>query len=375
LPAEIRIKPVATRRDRNIFVRLPWQIYSNDPNWVPPLLMDMHNTLNPKKNALLRLGPYCFMLAFKGDKPVGRIGVGLDERLNKAKQRKSGYMTLFESVEDYPTARALFDAGLAWLREKEAEEVTGPQSPSNGDDYRGLLIKGFDSPPVLLNSYNPRYYPQFFEQYGFEKDFDRYAYYYDLTNGLPERLQKGVEAVRRRYNFRVRPINLRALRREMLIIKDIVERSMPDWPDMIPPSMEEIEAEAMKLKQLAQPELVLFIESSEGEPIGLSIALPDYNQVLAHLNGRLFPFGIIKFFWYKRRIKGTRLFVLFVTPEWRKRGVSAALYYYTMLHAYRLGYTFGEGSTIHEFNKAMNLDARKAGGELYKIYRVYKKKL
>lgn len=375
MSAEIQIKPVVTRSDRNNFVRLPWQIYRNEPNWVPPLLTDMHNTLNPKKNALLHLGPYCFMLAFRGGKPVGRIGVGLDQRLNEAKQKKSGYLTLFESVEDYPTARAMFDAGLAWLREMGAEEVTGPQSPSNGDDYRGLLIKGFDSPPVLLNSFNPRYYPHFFEKYGFEKDFDRYAYYYDLTNGPTERLQNGVAAVRRRYGFRVRPLNLKALRREMLIIKEIVERSMPDWPDMIPPSMEEIEAETLQLKQLALPELVLFIESNEGEPIGFSVALPDYNQVLAHLNGRLFPFGIIKFFWYKRKITGTRLFILFVTPEWRKRGISAALYYYTMLHAYRLGYTFGEGSTIHEFNTAMNLDAKKAGGELYKIYRIYKKNL
>jgi len=373
--AGIRIKPVTTKSDRNIFVKLPWQIYRNDPNWVPPLLMDMHNTLNPRKNALLRLGPYCFMLVFKREQPVGRIGVGMDERLNRAKQKRMGYLTLFESVEDYSVARALFDAGLAWLREQGAEEVTGPQSPSNGDDYRGLLVKGFDSPPVLLNSYNPSYYPKFFEQYGFEKHFDRYAYFYDLTNGPSERLRKGVEAVHRRYNFRVRPINLKNLRQEMVLIKDIVERSMPEWPDMIPPSMEEIEAEAAKLKQLAQPELVLFAESEEGEPIGLSIALPDYNQVLAHLNGRLFPFGIIKFFWYKRKIKGARVFVLFVAPEWRKRGISAALYYYTMRNAYRLGYTFGEGSTIHEFNRAMNLDARKAGGELYKIYRVYMKML
>ena len=128
MPAVIRIKPVTTRSDRDLFVRLPWQIYRNEPNWVPPLLMDMHNTLNPKKNALLRLGPYCFMLAFKGGKPVGRIGVGLDQRLNEAKQKKSGYLTLFESVEDYPTARALFDAGFAWLRKMGAEEVTGPQS-------------------------------------------------------------------------------------------------------------------------------------------------------------------------------------------------------------------------------------------------------
>lgn len=369
---EIQIKPVQSRRERKLFVELPWRLYRNDPNWVPPLLLDMYNTLNPRKNALLCLGPYLFLLAFRGDQVVGRLGVGIDRRLNEAKGRNLSYLTLFESVDDYPVVQALLDAGLSWLRGQGAETVTGPQSPSNGDDYRGLLTKGYDSPPVLLNSYNPPYYAEFFDRYGFVKDFDRNAYFYDITNGPPERLRKGVQAVRERYGFTVRPLNMKALDKEMFVIKDIIEQSMPDWPDMIPPSLEEIRAEVAKLKQLAVSDLVLFIESKEGEPAGFSVSLPDYNQVLSRLNGRLFPLGLLKFLWYKRKISGVRMFILFVTPRWRKQGVSAALYYYTMLNACRLGYTYGEGSTIHEFNTRMNIDAQKAGGELYKVYRIYR---
>ena len=371
----IKIKVVQTRHDRRRFVELPWIIYKNDPNWIPPLLMDMYNTLDPSKNALLRLGPYCFFLALYEGSPVGRLGVGIDCRLNEAKNENLAYITLFESIEQYQVAEALFDVGLNWLREHKADMVTGPQSPSNGDDYRGLLIEGFDSPPVLLNSYNPKYYADYMERYGFRKHFDRFAYYYDIGGEVPERLTRGVSLVQKRYGYKVRKLDLKNLDREITVIKKVVDQAMPDWPDMIPPSMEELEAEVAKLKQLAIPDLVLFVENSDGECLGLAVALPDYNQVLARLNGRLFPIGFLKFLWYKRKITGTRMFALFVTPHGRRRGVSAVLYYHTMINARRLGYTYGEGSTIHEFNRRMNLDAEKAGGKLYKKYRIYQMSL
>ncbi len=371
----VEIRVVQTGTEKRAFVELPWKLFGDDPYWVPPLLADMYSTLDPRKNALLRLGPNRFLLALRKRHVVGRLGVGLDQRLNQAKRLSLSYLTLFESVNDYRVAEALFDAGLNWLREQGAAVVTGPQSPSNGDDYRGLLVEGFDSPPVLLNSYNPPFYADFFLRYGFSKYFDRYAYRYDLTAGPPERFQRGIEQIEKRYGYTVRPIALEKMDREMQLIKKILDCSMPDWPDMIPPGMEEIEAEAARLKQLAVPDLVLFVHTREGEPAGFSVALPDYNEVLTRLNGRLFPLGFLKFIWLRKKIKGIRLFILFVTPPYRKKGVAAILYYYSMLNARRLGYTHGEGSTIHEFNTRMNLDARKAGGTLYKIYRIYRKDL
>jgi GNAT superfamily N-acetyltransferase len=375
LSDQIKVMAVTSKLDRKRFVELPWQLYRGDKNWVPPLLGDMHNTLDPKKNALLRLGPNSFFLAFKDGLPAGRIGVGIDCRLNEAKNQNLGYFTLFECIEDYQVAAALLNTSLTWLREQGAETVTGPQSPSNGDDYRGLLIKGFNSPPVLLNSYNPHYYAAFIEKYGFEKQFDRFSYYYNLENGPPERLRRGVAAAQKRFSFEVRPLNLNKLNQEVAIIKGVVDQAMPDWPDMIPPGVDELAAEVDKLRQLAVKDLVMFAENSKKECLGFSVALPDYNQILARLNGRLFPIGFLKFLWYKRKITGLRMFALFVTAQGRRRGVSAALYYYTMLNAFRMGYTYGEGSTIHEFNQRMNLDARKAGGKLYKVYRIYHKPL
>lgn len=369
--ADLEVKDLQTKQERRLFVELPWSLYKDDPNWIPPLLSDMHATLDPQKNALLRLGPSIFFLATQNQRPVGRIGCGMDLRLNAAKGNKMGYITLFESINDYRVAAALFDRATRWLKEQGATTVTGPQSPSNGDDYRGLLIDGFDRPPILLNSYNPSYYRDFMEEYGFKKQFDRYAYYYDISDGPSERLTRGVALAQKRYGFSVRKIDLNNLDRERAVIKKVVEDSMPEWPDMIPPSDEELIAEIQKLRQLAVPDLVLFIENKDGDCLGIAVALPDYNQVLKHLNGRLFPTGIFKYLWYKRKITGVRMFALFVTPQGRRRGVSAALYYYTMLNAMRLGYTYGEGSTIHEFNARMNIDAQKAGGKLYKTYRIY----
>ena len=375
LKANIQIKVVGSKKDRRCFVELPWFLYRNDSNWVPPLLADMYNTLNPRKNALLRLGANRFYLALRDGRTVGRLGVGMDNRLNEAKNKNMAYFTLFETIDDLSVTKALFSEGESWLRTQGAELLTGPQSPSNGDDYRGLLIKGYNSPPVLLNSYNPPFYEEHLVSIGFEKQFDRFAYFYDISKGPYERLARGAALAQKRYDFEVRALDLRHLDRELAIIKEVVEQAMPDWPDMIPPSDEELSAEAEKLRQLAVPELVLFAFNRQGEPLGFSVTLPDYNQVLVHLKGRLFPTGFLKYLWYRKKISGVRLFALFVTAEGRRRGVSAALYYHTMNNAYKLGYKYGEGSTIHEFNRRMNIDAQKAGGDLYKVYRIYHKSL
>ncbi|MGQ9779938.1 MAG: GNAT family N-acetyltransferase [Bacillota bacterium] len=371
----VRIKPVKTLRDKRTFINLPWKLYKDDPNWVPPLKLDMWNTLNPKKNALLRLGPYQYFLAYRGREPVGRIGVGIDEHLNQVKGFKGGYITLFESINDYEVAEALFDAACNWLKERGMEFVTGPQSPSNGDDYRGLLYRGFDSPPVIYASYNPPYYVEFFERYGFRKDFDRNAYFLVLDE-VPQEMRRGVEYAKRRYKFYTRRLDLKNIQKELAGINEVLQAGWPqEWPDMVPPTFEEIQAEYKKLLPFADPDLLWVAENDEGKIIGFFVALPDYNQCFARMNGRLFPIGFLKFLWLKRRLKSGRTFIMFVHPDYHNKGVSAALYLSAFDAAKAKGYTHGEGSSIHEFNVKMNRDAQSLGAKLYKIYRVYRKEL
>ena len=368
----ITVYPVTTRRHRRQFVNLPWRLYKDDPNWVPPLKMDMHNTLNPKHNALLRLGPNCFFLAEREGRIVGRIGCGVDRLLNKAKGMEMGYITLLECEQDYAIAKLLFDVATGFLRRHGAELATGPQSPSNGDDYRALLIDGFDSPPVFLNSYNPPWYRDYLEKYGFTKHFDRYAYWVDLTEPIPERLQRGVAVAEKRFRFTVRPINMRDIPGEAAKIKVIADKATPEeWPDMISPSMEEIMAEFAKLKPVVVPELALIAETENGEPVGMGVSVPDYNQVIKKINGKLFPFGWLRFLLGKKHIDTIRVFAIMIVPDYHRRGVSAALYLKTLEAAKAMGYTGADCSSIHEFNVAMNRDAQGAGARLWKTFRVF----
>ncbi|MDD3074516.1 MAG: GNAT family N-acetyltransferase [Eubacteriales bacterium] len=371
----LEIVPVSTARDRRAFVDLAWHLYKDDPNWVPPLRTDILNTLDPKHNALLRLGPYCYFLARKDGKIVGRIGCGIDNLLNKAKDKNLGYITLFESIQDYQVAEALFDAAVGFLRRHGADMATGPQSPSNGDDYRGLLVDGFDGPPALLASYNPVWYQEFFEKYGFEKQFDRLGFWFDLDE-IPEKLIRGVEIAKKRYKFTVRSVDLDNLESEILAIKHITDKSTPEeWPDMISPSLEEVRAEVKKLIPIAVPELVQIAEAEDGEPIGLAVTLPDYNQVIKRMNGKLFPFGWCKFLYFKNKINTVRLFALMVVPEYHRKGVSAALYKHGMEAAKRRGYIGGDASSIHEFNLKIYNDALGSGGKAYRRFRIYQYKL
>lgn len=369
----INIMQITDRKGLKEFINLAWKIYHNDPNWIPPLKRDLMNTLLGRNNPLFMNGSHAFFMAYYNNEPVGRICVGINESLNYKKNRKEGYISLFECIEEPNAAYALFNHAENWLKERGMTAVKGPVSPTNGDDYRGLLVKGFDGPAVLMNSYNPSYYPSYFERYGFVKDLDLYAYYYDLTELSTDRYEKVVEYAMKRYNYHVDCINLKRIDYEMEDIKKILDIAMPEeWADLTPPTLEEIRAEGKKLKPLADPDLI-YIARSEGRPIGFAIALPDYNQVLKHLNGRLFPIGFIKFFYYKKKINGARIFVLFVIPEFRKKGVSSAIFYKSFKAGKAKGFIYGEGSTIGEINHPMRRDAERAGGIHYKTYRIYSK--
>ncbi len=373
----IEIKPVQSLADRKRFIKFQWTMYRDDPNWVAPLLSDMKAVFNPKKNALLGLGPYQYFLACRDGKVVGRIGTGIDNHLNHCKGYKSSYFTLFESVRDYQVAQALLDAACSWAKEHGAEFINGPQSPTNGDDYRGLLIKGFDSPPALMNSYNPPYYQEFLERYGFAKQFDRNAYYIDIVNSrVPDQSAKAVEYAKKRYGYRIEPLDMKRFNEQVEALVQVAVTSWPnDWPDMVPPTEEEVRAEVLKLKPLIDPGLVLFAWNKENKPIGVGVTFPDYNRVLQKMNGRLLPFGWLQFLLGRKKIDWTRSFILFTIPEYQKKGVSAAIYIEGINYARKLGYRHADFSTIHDFNVKMNQDAVGAGGQLYKVFRIYKKDL
>ena len=371
----VSIKEIKGKSKLKEFMNIAWDLYKDDPNFVPPLKFDFMKTLRGLDNPLFMSGSHAFFIAYDEDKPVGRICSGIDEDLNKKKNIKEGYICLFECVNNKEIAFKLFDAAIDYLKERGIDTVRGPVSPTSGDDYRGLLVKGFDGPPVLMNSYNPPYYQEFFEDYGFVKYLDLYAYYYDLKTLYMDRYKKIVEYAMKKYNFHVDAINFNKLDSEMVDIKTIIDEAMPEeWEDMTPPSLDEVKAEGRNLKFMADPDLI-YIARYNDRPIGFAIALPDYNQVLKKLDGRLFPFGILKFLYYRRKINGLRLFVAFVVPDYRKKAVNGAIFYKTFEASVKKGYIYGEGSTIGETNVAMRRDVENTGGIQYRTYRLYKKEI
>ena len=376
-PSEtITIQSVNNRHQLNQFVRFPYSLYEDDKGWVPPLVRDNIKYVQGEGNYLNQSGPNQKIIALREGKVCGRLLVGINEHLNGHKNLRDGYVSLFECVNDQQVANLMLDYAEEWLLQRGMEYIKGPFSLPGGDDNRGFLIDNFNDSTLIMNTYNKPYYPDLFVKYGFQKYCDVYAYKSDSANENIKRYEKIAPYAMERYGFRVDPIDLKKIDREMKDVKRIIDQAMPsDWEDFLPPNDEEIDLIAKQLVPYADPDLIYIARTNEGEPIGFNIALPDYNEVLAKMRGHLLPFGIIKYLYYKNRIRKIRFFVLFVIPEFQKKGVSSAIYWHTFNAAVKKGYDFVEGSTIWDYNEPMKRDIEKYGGEIYKTYRLYKKKL
>lgn len=369
------VREISSKKELKAFIKLPWDLYEKDENWVPPLKGSLMKVLLGKDNPLFMSGSHTFFMIYNNGKAIGRVLVGINEKLNVEKEKNEGYISLFECINSREVAYLLLDTAINWLKDKGTTKVVGPVSPTNGDDTRGLLVEGFDGPPVLMNSYNPPYYPEFFEEYGFIKDIDLYAYYFSADDIPVDRYKRVVNYAMKKFDFRIDKINLKNLNEETKDIKTILDLAMPDsWEHLTPPSLEELTAEINNLKTLADEDLIYIARDNKtNNPIGFVVSLPDYNQVLKKMNGKMFPFGVIKFLWYKRKINGLRAFIQFVVPKFRNKAVNGAIFYRLMIEANKKNYTYGEGSTIGEMNIESRRSVENAGGKLYRIYRLYGK--
>lgn len=370
----IKIEVVENTSQEKKFIKLPWDIYKEDPCWVPPIISDFKKYIRGKNNTLTESGPSKLIIALKDNVVSGRLLVGINEHLNEAKSYKEGYLSLFECINDYEVAKAMFDFAIDWLKEEGMNKIIGPLSLPGGDDNRGLLLDNFSEPTLVMNTYNKKYYNDLFEKYEFYKYWDCYAYKYDLSNKLSDRYERVIPYAMNKFKYKVDKINLKNIKKEINDVKTIINLAMPEqWDDFIPPTDSELEIIAKQLVPLADPDFIYIARNHKNEPIGFNIALPDYNMILKKMNGKLFPFGLIKFLLNKNKMDRLRFFVLFVVPEYRSKGVTSAIYYEVYKKAIEKGYKWGEGSTVWEYNDNMMRDAVKLGAEKYKTYRIYKK--
>ena len=368
--SEVKVTTVKTKSDLNNFIKFAWKIYKDNPYWVPPLLMDIKERLDTKKNPFYKHAERELFLAERNGEIVGRIGAIKNDLHNEHANDNVGFFGFFECINDQEVANALFDAAKKWLKEKGFDAMRGPANPSSNDEY-GLLLEGFEDQPRLMMAYTHKYYLDLCEGYGFSKVKDLYAYKLETEKvRSSEKLKRVAEIARKRSRLVVREVNLKDFKNELEKVKYVYNAAWaPNW-GFVPMTEEEIDVFAKEYKPLVEPQILLMGEIDD-KPVGFSLVLRDYNFIFKKLNGHLFPFGFIKLFTQRKKIPWSRIITLGIVPEYQKRGLDAVFYWEIVNRAYDIGITMGEASWILEDNEMMNRGAAVMNGELYKKYRLY----
>jgi GNAT superfamily N-acetyltransferase len=365
----VTIHPILKKGELNDFIRFPYTHYKKNPFWVPPLLSNQKVLLNSNKHPFYEHATTQFFIAKKNRNIVGRIAGIVDHEHNRVHQEKTGLFGFFETVDDYSIAEKLLNSARSWVKDQGMQVFRGPVNPSQNEDC-GLLIDSFDSPPVIMMPYNPQYYVDFIQRFGLKKVMDLYAYFIDSEKPPPEKLIRVAEAIRKKENLTVRPINMKDFDNEAKKVWYVYNKAWSKNWGFVPMTENEFEHMAHNLKSVLEPEIALMAEI-DGQPIGFSLALPDINQALINTNGRLLPFGLFKILWHSRKIDFIRIIILGVIHEYQKRGIDAIFYLDTWRNAVKKGYVKGEMSWLLENNDMINRSATMLGGRIYKTYRMY----
>ncbi|MGH7137536.1 MAG: hypothetical protein ACREHD_17460, partial [Pirellulales bacterium] len=288
--SELRICEAKGRRLREAFVRLPWAIYKPDPHWAPPLLMERREFIDPRRHPFYQHGTAAPLLAFRGDEIVGRLLVSDDPNYNREHGANLGCFGMFESIDDERVARALLDAAAEWLRARGRTAMRGPIDYSL--NYAcGLLVDGFDSPPRLMMGHNPPYYERLLLSCGLTKVKDLFAWWFDDSNDMLAVWGRRAERLAARGRVQIRPMSFAHLDAEIERCKAVYNSAFQRNWGFVKMTDAEFHHMAKQLKVIAMPELLLLAEVN-GEPVGFSMTVPDLNEAIRPLDGRIFKWGL-----------------------------------------------------------------------------------
>ncbi|HEU4760009.1 MAG TPA: hypothetical protein VFT91_08525, partial [Dehalococcoidia bacterium] len=319
------VTPVAGRDDLDAFIRLPWRLYRGDHNWVPPLLRLQRELFSPQHDPFYQHADVQLFLARRDGQVVGRVSAQVDHEHNRYHGERTGFFGFFECEDDPTVAAALFGTAESWLLERGMDRVRGPLSFSINGEV-GLLVQGFDSPPMMLMPYSKPYYQRLIEASGYAKAQDLFAWRYDWTY-IPVRAQRIVQQLRRSPEVKLRVADLRRLDQEVHTILDIYNDAWSDNWGFVPATEAEAKKMADDIRLIVDPEIVPFVEV-DGRPAGVALALPNLNEAIRDLDGRLFPLGLLKLLWRLkvRRLKTGRLLLLGIKKEFRTRRYAGLAY-------------------------------------------------
>ena len=360
---------------RQRFVRFPWRVYRDDPLWVPPLIRSRLHTLDPMRGTFFQQGEAALFMARRDGEDVGTIVSWINHRANRYRGETVAGFGFFEVLEDYEAAEALLTTACDWARSRGMTLIRGPLYFSP-EDSPGVLIEGFDYPPVVLVGHTPAYYADFLERFGFQKYRDAYAYRIEAASighdleKLPPKLLRVAQAAQKRNKVTVRPLRMADWDNEIAKAMTIFNEALGYQREHVPMAEAEFRRFAEELRVVLDPDLTYFAEV-DGQPVGLSVTLPDINQVLRHVNGQLFPLGWLKLLWYRRRINVASLKIVGVLEAYRGRGLDALLYMETARQIMARGYAWLDISLVAEENVMSNRLIRNMGAQVYKVFRTY----
>ncbi|KQS31132.1 hypothetical protein [Dyadobacter sp. Leaf189] len=369
-----RIVPVNSSGDLKSFIDFPHTLYKNDKSYVPELFIAQQDMLTPGKHPFYEHSEVKLFLAYEGEEIVGRIAAIFNTNHNAFTERNDGFFGFFDTINDQETVNLLLKEASGWLREKGADTVWGPVNLSTNDTC-GLLIEGFDRPPVAMMPYNAPYYQQLLENAGLVKKTDLFAYEIttESVNDRSVRLMDALETRLKRSGIVIRPIDLKKFKEEVVKIREVYNSAWDKNLGFVPMTENEFNYLAKDLKMILDPDFCLVAEK-DNKLIGFILGIPDINQILIKIKkGRLLPTGIFKLLFGKKNIKGLRVLTLGVVEDYRKLGIEACLYGRVIKNGRTKGIKTAECSWMLEDNYLINHAIEQINGKLYKKYRLYEK--
>ncbi len=366
----MHIKVVETPRQLKEFIDLPYSLYKDDPNWVPPLRSEQKNQFITRKNPMLEHCRYQLFLLYQNDRVAGRIAAFTDQLALETWKQPIGLFGSFECINDQEAAYLLLESAKKWNQAQGMKWMRGPWSFASQE--WGLVIEGYSPPPVILAPYNPPYYNDFLSNFGFLKAKDLMVYVIDAGEGyqVPDKYLQLTDRIEKRFQVKVRSVDMANLEQEVMIIMEIANRSIADNWGFYPVTQAESRAMAHDLKQIINPKAVLIAENKDGKPVGFAISLPDVNLLLKKFNGRLFPFNWLWLLLGLKKVNQYRMWALGVIPEYQGKAIDTLLYKSTYEAIYNPTVRV-EINYVLEDNQRMNNALMNLGVKPLRRYRVY----
>jgi len=368
------VREVSGRWEMRDFLRLPWRIYQHDAAWVPPLLAERRLFVNRRRHPFFRHGDAAFLVVRRGNEIVGRASVSDDPRYNQHHGVNQGCVGLFECHDDAEAAHALFNAAAEWLRRRGRDAIVGPIDYSTNYTC-GLLIDGFDTPPRVMMNHHPPYYQALWESWGFQRAKDLYSWWFDDSINMISAWKDKAKRLEDRCGATIRTFRLNDFAGDVQRCLNVYNEAWQNNWGAVPMTDAESLHLARTLRQLADPNLLLIAEAG-GKPVGFCLTLPDFNEAMRPLNGRLFPLGWLHFKRNLKRIRTARVLTCGVVEAFRRRGITDLMILKTLDYGkYALNFKAAELGWTLEDNTMINRTIQAVGGQRYKTNRIFERAL